>query len=132
MGFFSKIRKRIKKIIPKEIRPFVPYLAAAIPGLAGAQGFLANQGITNALARKALVGGATRYLSDDEADLKDIGITAALAAAPTALDQFAGPTVSDPKTLMGALKGGARTLADAGPLTTLGAQGAIDAGNQNK
>ena len=128
MGFFSKIRKRIKKIIPKEIRPFVPYLAAAIPGLAGASGFLANQGISSALARKALVGGATRYLSDDEADLKDIGITAALAAAPTALDQFAGPTGPDPNTMMGMLRGGARTLADQGPIKTLAAQGAVDAG----
>ena len=128
MGFFSKIRKRIKKIIPKEIRPFVPYLAAAIPGLAGASGFLANQGISSALARKALLGGATRYLTDDEADLKDIGITAALAAAPTALDQFAGPTGPDPNTMMGMLRGGARTLADQGPIKTLAAQGAVDAG----
>jgi len=90
MGFFSKVRKRIKKIIPKEIRPFVPYLAAAIPGLTGASGFLANQGIGSAMARKALVGGATRYLSDDEADLKDIGITAALAGAPAGLEQYGG------------------------------------------
>ena len=128
MGFFSGIRRRIKKIIPKEIRPFVPYLAAAIPGLAGASGFLANQGITSALARKALVGGATRYLTDDEANLKDIGITAALAAAPAALDKFAGPTGPDPNTLKGMLQGGARTLANQGPLKTMGAQAGIDAG----
>ena len=128
MGIFSKIRRRVKKLIPREVRPFVPYLAAAIPGLAGASGFLANQGITSALARKALVGGATRYLTDDEADLKDIGITAALAAAPAALDKFAGPTGPDPNTLKGMLQGGARTLADQGPLTTMGAQAGIDYG----
>jgi hypothetical protein len=34
MGFFSKARNKIKKIIPKEIRPFVPYAAAMIPGMA--------------------------------------------------------------------------------------------------
>ncbi len=33
MGFFSGVRRRIKKIIPKEIRPYVPYIAAAIPGM---------------------------------------------------------------------------------------------------
>ena len=36
MGFFSGIRRRIKKIIPKEIRPAIPFIAAApIPGMAG-------------------------------------------------------------------------------------------------
>ena len=28
MGFFSGLRRKVKKFIPKEIRPFVPYLAA--------------------------------------------------------------------------------------------------------
>ena len=33
MGFFSGIRRRIKKIIPKEIRPAIPFIAAAmVPG----------------------------------------------------------------------------------------------------
>jgi len=32
MGFFSGVRRRIKKLIPKEVRPFIPYIAAAIPG----------------------------------------------------------------------------------------------------
>ncbi len=137
MGFFSKIRKRIKKIIPREIRPFVPYLAAAIPGLAGASGFLANQGISSALARKALVGGATRYLSDDEADLKDIGITAALAAAPSALGEYAKTgnaaalKMGDPGFFTQQAKLGAAKLSGMAadkPFTTLAAQGGIDAG----
>ena len=44
MGFFSKIRKRIKKIIPKEIRPFVPYMAAFLPGGMGLTGKFAQYG----------------------------------------------------------------------------------------
>jgi hypothetical protein len=32
MGFFSGARRKIKKLIPKEVRPFIPYIAAAIPG----------------------------------------------------------------------------------------------------
>ena len=57
MGFFSKVRKRIKKIIPKEIRPFVPYAAALIPGGPFAAGGMmaslgGNQFLKAALARK--------------------------------------------------------------------------------
>ena len=33
-------------------------------------------------AQKALIAGGTKFAIDDEADLKDIGITAALAATP--------------------------------------------------
>ena len=32
MGFFSGIRRRIKKIIPKEIRPALPFIASAYFG----------------------------------------------------------------------------------------------------
>jgi len=45
MGFFSGVRRRIKKLIPKEVRPFIPYLAAAIPGAGmglGTYGMLAG------------------------------------------------------------------------------------------
>ena len=31
MGFFSGARRKIKKLIPKEVRPFIPYAAAAFP-----------------------------------------------------------------------------------------------------
>jgi hypothetical protein len=31
MGFFSGIRRRIKKLIPKEVRPAIPFIAAALP-----------------------------------------------------------------------------------------------------
>ncbi len=50
MGFFSGIRRRIKKIIPKEIRPAIPFIAAAFPGAGmglgalGAKGAMGNLG----------------------------------------------------------------------------------------
>ena len=123
---FKSARKRVKKLIPKEIRPFVPYIAAAF-GPAG----LASSGIfSNPAVTKALIAGGTRFATDDEADLKDIGVTAALAAAPTALDQFAGPTGPDPKGIMGTLRKGARGVAQKAkdsPYLTMGAQAGTDA-----
>jgi len=89
MGFFSGIRRRIKKIIPKEIRPFVPYIAAALgPAGLASSGILSNPAVT-----KALIAGGTRFATDDEADLKDVGITAALAATPEALKQYGGSSL---------------------------------------
>ena len=95
---FKSARKRVKKLIPKEIRPFVPYLAAMIPG--------ANLGLgaLNPALQKAIIAGGTRFATDDEADIKDIGITAALAAAPSALDQFSGVNPVDEVALTGADK----------------------------
>ena len=77
-----KARKFIKKIIPKEIRPFAPYIAAGfIPGSALGLGSL------NPALQKAIIAGGTKFATDDEANLKDIGITAALAASPDLLKQ---------------------------------------------
>ena len=87
MGFFSGLRKKIKKFIPKEVRPFIPYAAAMIPGL---QGFAGGMGLKSLAAQKALIAGGTKFLTDDEADLKDIGITAALAGAPDYIGGKAG------------------------------------------
>ena len=84
MGFFSGIRRRVKKLIPKEIRPFVPYAAALIPG---AQ---LGLGAFNPAMQKAIMAGGTRFLTDDEADLKDVATAGILAAAPTALDSYVG------------------------------------------
>ncbi len=137
---FKSARKRVKKLIPKEIRPFVPYIAAAF-GPAG----LASSGIfSNPAVTKALIAGGTRFATDDEADLKDIGITAALAAAPSTLDQFSGANVVDEVALTGADKlkfgdpgffkqqaqSGAAKLAGLAkdkPLTTMGIQAGTDA-----
>ena len=82
MGFFSKVRKRIKKIIPKEIRPFIPYAAALLPGGMGLTGGLAKFG-----GSQFLKAGLAKALTDDEADLKDIARTGILAAAPTAIGE---------------------------------------------
>ena len=75
MGFFSGARRKIKKLIPKEVRPFIPYAAAMIPGAKLGLGAFAQ---SNPAMYKALMAGGTKFLSDDEANLKDVGITAAL------------------------------------------------------
>ena len=76
---FRKARKTVKKLIPKEIRPALPFIAAAapIPGI----GSLAARGIADQFIKAALVRAAT----DDEADLKDVLRTGTLAAAPQAI-----------------------------------------------
>ena len=79
MGFFSGVRRRIKKLIPKEVRPFVPYIAAAFPFAAPAGlGALGAKGAMGSFLRAGLAKG----LTDDEADLKDVLRTGAIAAAP--------------------------------------------------
>ena len=76
MGFFSGIRRRIKKIIPKEIRPAIPFIAAAmIPG-AGVAGL-------GPIKSKFLTSAIARGLSDDEADVKDIFRAGANQCQPT-------------------------------------------------
>ena len=80
---FRKARKTVKKLIPKEIRPFAPYIAAGFlpPGAVGL-------GSLNPAMQKAIIAAGTRFATDDEADLKDLGITAALAAAPDIAGEF--------------------------------------------
>ena len=86
----GKIRKTISKIIPKEIKPILPYAALFIPGLQGTAGMFANMGITNALAQKAIIAGVTRGLTDDKAKFGDIARTAAFAVAPDVIQQGLG------------------------------------------
>ena len=129
---FKSARKRVQKLIPKEIRPFVPYIAAAF-GPAG----LASSGIfSNPAVTKALIVGGTRFATDDEADLKDIGITAALAAAPDAAGQFsksgqaAKLSMGDPGFFKQQAQLGASKVAGFAkdkPLTTMGIQAGTDA-----
>jgi len=133
---FRKARKTVKKLIPKEIRPFAPYIAAAFlpPGAVGLGS------LKSAALQKALIAGGTRFATDDEADLKDIGITAALAATPDALGEFSasGRGVPDAvggreKGIMGFLKdtaGKGSTKLAARPLTTMTAQAGIDTASQ--
>ena len=129
---FKSARKRVKKLIPKEIRPFIPYIAAAM-GPAG----LASSGIfSNPAVTKALIAGGTRFATDHEADLKDIGITAALAAAPDAAGQFsksgqaAKLSMGDPGFFKQQAQLGASKVAGFAkdkPLTTMGIQAGTDA-----
>ena len=81
MGFLKKIfrapRKFVRKVIPKEIRPFVPYIAAGMVGPTG----LPSLGIKSQGLSRALLAGLTRGAVDDEADFRDVlrtGVTAAL------------------------------------------------------
>ena len=86
----GKIRRTISKLIPKEIKPILPYAALFIPGLQGTAGAFAKMGITNALAQKAIIAAATKGLSDDKAKFGDIARTAALAVAPDVIQQGLG------------------------------------------
>ena len=78
---FKKARRTIKKLIPKEIRPFVPYIAAAIPGLGMGLGALGTKSALGSFLRAGIVKG----LTDDEANLGDVLRTGAIAAAPQAI-----------------------------------------------
>jgi hypothetical protein len=86
----GKIRKTISKIIPKEIKPVLPYAALMIPGLQGAGGLFANMGITNALAQKAIISGLTRGITDDKAKFGDVARAGALAIAPDIIQSGLG------------------------------------------
>ena len=86
----GKIRRTISKIIPKEIKPVLPYAALMIPGLQGASGLFANMGITNALAQKAIISGLTRGITDDQAKFGDIARASALAIAPDVIQSGLG------------------------------------------
>ena len=80
------ITKIAKKIIPKEIRPFLPYIAA---GMVGPAGLGANfmSGITNQALRQALAAGITSAATDENGNpLRAAG----LAAAPALLSQGVG------------------------------------------
>jgi hypothetical protein len=77
MGFFKKVfrpvRKIAKKIIPKEIRPFLPYVAAAFgPATAG----LTGTAFAKAAAQKALLAAATSAGTDEQGDPLRAGLLA--------------------------------------------------------
>ena len=93
-------------------------------------------GIQSAALRKAIVAGAAKGLSDDEAGIKDVLRTSALAATPDlavgGLERVAGPTGPYPDPFMGAIRAGAGKAAEgikgASALKTVGAQSATDFG----
>ena len=134
MGFFSGIRRRIKKLIPKEIRPAIPFIAAGasfIPGIPGL-GAISNPFTKAALAKMA---------TDDEADIRDAVRTGIIAAAPTAigsgLGSFAdkygavGDTAQKATMLTSAADSARKAqqaIEGAGLLKTAGVQAATDFG----
>ena len=143
MGFFSGIRRRIKKLIPKEVRPFIPYIAAAIPGAGLGLGALGGTGAMGSFLRAATAKG----LTDDEADIKDVLRTGAIAAAPQAISKglnFAGDSLITDATLGNTAGTGKLEFAQAlksagnsnmlnpsgimGQAKMVGAQGSIDYG----
>ena len=137
MGFFSGIRRRIKKLIPKEVAPIVPFAAAYFGGPALAAKF---SGLSPAMA-KALVAGGTRFASDDEADIKDVARAGVLAAAPDIiggqLGEFANKygAVGDGTEKFTMLtkaadlaRKGQQGIEGASALKTVGAQAATDFG----
>jgi uncharacterized short protein YbdD (DUF466 family) len=103
MGLFKKIfkpvRKVLDKVIPNEIKPFLPYAAAAVPFLAP------TSGIFGTMAGRAALSGGANLLSqlaqegttEDDLNLLSTGI-AALSGALTAPGRTvvgpAGETIS--------------------------------------
>jgi len=143
MGFnpFKKARKFVSKIIPNEVKPFLPYLMAAMPGGMGLSAGLQRFG-GDAFLKAAL----TKGITDDEANLKDSLRTGIIAAAPTAIGEglnVAGNSLINDATLGGAGTGKlefAQALKNAGNSSLLnpegimanakmiGAQGSVDYG----
>ncbi len=91
MGFFKKVFRPVskiaKKIIPKEIRPTLPFIASAAFGPAGMFGGVGSQYVSNAALRQALAAGITSAATDEDGNpLRAAG----LAAAPALLSQGVG------------------------------------------
>tara|TARA_R110002095_G_scaffold45115_2_gene40566 strand:+ start:414 stop:1631 length:1218 start_codon:yes stop_codon:yes gene_type:complete len=113
------VAKVLNKVVPNEIKPALPYLAALAPYLApGAFGAMAGgvgrfTGISNAMLQRAIVSGglnATSQLSQEGAEERGINpLSLALAAGQGALT-----TPGASETLQGAQTFGGKTLADIG------------------
>ena len=87
MGFFKKafrpVRKIAKKIIPKEIRPALPFIASAYFGPStGGLGNLFTRESAKLLAQKAAIAAGTAAATDEDANLARV---AALSIAPDVL-----------------------------------------------
>jgi len=106
MGFFKKIfrpiRKVLDKVVPNEIKPFLPYAAAAVPFLAPAS-FGAGAGLGGLLKRGLVTGvlpNVASQLAQEGAD-DDINFLSAALAGVTG-----GLTATDAaQTLLGARAG---------------------------
>ena len=140
MGFLKKVfrpvRKIAKKIIPKEVRPFLPYIAAGFgPSTMG----LTGTAFGKAAAQKALIAAATSAATDEQGDPLRAGLLAITPDVASkglgAVAQKFGPTSeiidqADKLTFAqrvgeGARKGQEFITANEG-LKTIAAQTAID------
>ena len=103
MGFIKKIfkpvRKVLDKVIPNEIKPALPYLAAFTPFMAPTTGFFGTMGGRALLAGGANIGAqlAQEGTTEDDLNLLSAGIaaaTGALSAPGTSakLEGFKSPT----------------------------------------
>ena len=143
MGLFKRvfrpIRKVAKKIIPKEVRPFLPYIAAAFgPATAG----LTGTAFAKAATQRALLAAATSAATDEQGDPLRAGILAVtpdLIGAGTAKLAGGDGRIAEFLTKTKKLKDGketislAETIASAtnpetvmGKAKLLGTQAAID------
>ena len=93
---FKPVRKVLDKIIPNEIKPALPYIAAFTPFMAPTTGFFSTMGGRALLAGGANIGAqlAQEGTTEDDLNLLSAGIAAATGAlsAPGAGDKLAGMT----------------------------------------
>jgi hypothetical protein len=94
MGFLKKITrpisKALDKIVPNEVKPFLPYLAAVAPYMLppGAGGIFGSIGIQNPMLQRALLTGSLNLgsqLAQEGSEGDFSGISALLAAGQGAL-----------------------------------------------
>jgi hypothetical protein len=94
MGFLKKITrpisKALDKIVPNEVKPFLPYLAAVAPYMLppGAGGIFGSIGIQNSMLQRALLSGGLNLgsqLAQEGSEGDFSGISALLAAGQGAL-----------------------------------------------
>ena len=122
MGFFKKIIRKVTKpvskvldkVVPNEIKPFLPYAAAAVPFLAPASFGL---GSLNPIVSRALLSGGANLASQlaQEGSEGDFDLTSALMAG--GIGALSAPNAA--KSLEG-LKFGVETGGAGGALNTSG------------
>ena len=95
---FKPVRKVLDKIIPNEIKPALPYLAAFTPFMAPTTGFMGSMTGRALLAGGANIGAqlAQEGVTEDDLNLLSAGIAAATGAlsAPGASEKLTGLTTA--------------------------------------
>jgi len=95
---FKPVRKVLDKIIPNEIKPALPYLAAFTPFMAPTTGFMGSMAGRALLAGGANIGAqlAQEGTTEDDLNLLSAGIAAATGAlsAPGASEKLTGLTTA--------------------------------------